>query len=55
MLIYKLVNLSYNSGLNSERALNNIKYNLFINELAVNIYSLFYHLFINSANYALAL
>ena len=55
MPIHKLVNLSYNLGINGERALDNVKYNLLTNELAVNIYSLFYHLFINSANYALAL
>ena len=55
MLIHKLVNLSHNLGLNGERALNNIKHNLFTNKLTVNIYSLFYHLFINSTNYTLAL
>ena len=55
MLIHKLVNLSHNSGLDSERALNDIKHNLFTNELIVDIYSPFYHLFINPANYALAL
>ena len=55
MLIYKLVNLSHNSGLNDERALNDVKYDLFTNKLTVNIYGLSYHLFINSADYALAL
>ena len=55
MPIHKSVNLSYNLGLNNERALNNIKHNLFTNKPAVYIYSSFYHLFINSANYALVL
>ena len=55
ILIYKLVNLSYNLGLNGERALNNVKHNLLTNKLVVNIYSSFYHLFINPANYTLTL
>ena len=55
MPIYKLVNLSHNSDLDSERVLNDIKHNLLTNELVVDIYGPFYHLFINSADYALAL
>ena len=55
MSIYKLVNLSHNSGLDDERALDDVKHNLFTNKLMIDIYNSFYHLFINSADYALAL
>ena len=55
MPIYKSVNLSHNLGLDNGRALNDIKHNLFTNEPAVDIHSPFYHLFINPADYALAL
>ena len=55
MLIHKLVNLSHNSGLDNKRASDNIKHNLLTNKLVVNIYSLFYHPFVNPADYALAL
>ena len=55
MLIHKSVNLSHNSGLDNKRALDNIKHNLFTNELIIDIHNLFYHSFINSADYALAL
>ena len=55
MPIHKLVNLSYNLDSDDERALDDIKHNLLTNELAVDIYSSFYHLFVNSADYALAL
>ena len=55
MPIHKLVNLSHNSSSDNKRALNNVKHNLFTNKLVVDIYSLFYHSFINLADYALAL
>ena len=55
MPIHKSVNLSHNSDLDDERVLNDVKHDLFTNKLAVDIYSPFYHSFINSADYALAL
>ena len=55
MPIHESVNLSYDLDLDSERALNNIKHDLSTNEPAVDIYGPFYHLFINPADYALAL
>ena len=55
MLIHKSVNLSHDSGLDGGRALNDIKHNLFTNKPVINIYGSFYHPFINSADYALAL
>ena len=55
MPIHESVNLSHNSGSDGGRALDDVKHDLFTNELVIDIHSLFYHLFINSADYALAL
>ena len=55
MPIHKSVNLSHDSGLNSERASDDVKHDLSTNELMIDIYDSFYHSFINPADYALAL
>ena len=55
MLIHKSVNLSHNLGLDDRRASDDVKYDLPTNKSVVNIHSPFYHLFINPADYALAL
>ena len=55
MLIHKSVNLSHDLDLDGGRASDDIKHDLLTNELAVDIYDLSYHSFINPADYALAL
>ena len=55
MLIHESVNLSHNLSSDDERASDNVKHNLLTNKSVVDIYDSFYHLFINSADYALAL
>ena len=55
MSIHKSVNLSHNSGSDSERASDDIKHDLLTDEPAVDIHGPSYHPFINPADYALAL
>ena len=55
MPIHKSVNLSHDSGSDNGRASDDVKHDLPTNELTVDIHGPSYHLFINPADYALAL